>query len=269
MSDAEPDPVRVSEVAEGVRMLELNRPLALNALSSGMVHRLHDELDRLEHDSSVRVVVLTGAGRGFCAGVDLNGEPFAVDPSASPQRRWFLVQKWFSGVVLKLRRVPQPVIAAVNGPCAGGGFSIALAADIRVADPSAFFVAAQVNIGQAASEMGATYLLPRIVGGRASEILLTGRRLAADEAERIGLVSEVTAPGEVVARALEIAGVLAGKAPLALRLTKEAFDTSATAQSLEQAIAAEDRSQVLCVLSDDCTEGQRAWQERRPPNYRG
>jgi enoyl-CoA hydratase len=253
-----------------VRVLELHRPAALNALSPELVVRLHEELDRLEFDAATRVVVLTGAGRGFCAGVDLTAEPFPVEGVGSPERRWLIVQKWFSGLVLKLRRIPQPIVAAVNGPCAGGGFSLALACDIRVADPSAFFVAAQVNIGQAASEMGATYLLPRVVGvGRASEILLTGRRVGAAEAERIGLVTEVTAPGGAPARADEIADQLAAKAPLALRLTKEAFDTTANASSLEQAIAAEDRSQVLGVLSADCAEGQRAWLERRPPDYRG
>lgn len=253
----------------GVRVLELNRPDALNALSPTLVMSLHAELDRLAVDDDTRVVVLTGAGRGFCAGVDLHGEPFPVPGDVSEQRRWFIVQKWFSGLVLKLRAIPQPVIAAVNGPCAGGGFSLAMAADVRVADPTAFFVAAQVNIGQAASEMGASYMLPRIVGARASEILLTGRRVGSEEAERIGLVSEVTAPGQARTRAEEIAAQVAAKAPLALRLTKEAFNTSAVATSLEQAIAAEDRSQVLCVLTDDCAEGQRAWQEQRPPVYRG
>ena len=102
------DPVLAHDVADGVRVLELNRPDALNALSPDLVIALHRELDRLEHDESVRVVVLTGRGRGFCAGVDLNGGPFPVDETASPQRRWFVVQKWFSGLVLKLRRIPSP-----------------------------------------------------------------------------------------------------------------------------------------------------------------
>ena len=148
--------------------------------------------------------MVTGAGRAFCAGADLSGQRFPVGFTGSPQREWFEVQKRYSGVVLKLRRIPQPVVAAVNGPCVGGGFSIAMASDIRVVDPDAFFAAAQVNIGQAASEMGASFLLPRLVGGRAAEILLTGRRVTADEAQRIGLANEVTVPGASRERAVAL-----------------------------------------------------------------
>lgn len=263
------DPLHVSDPAPGIRLLELHRPDALNALDPRLVLRLHEELDRLLVDGSTRVVVLTGSGRAFCAGADVGGTRFPLGFEGSPQREWFEVQKRYSAIVLKLRRIPQPVVAAVNGPCAGGGFSMAMASDIRIVDPSAYFLAAQVNIGQAASEMGASYLLPRLVGGWAAEILLTGRRVPADEAARIGLANEVTSAGGSVARALEVAGVLAGKAPLSLRLSKEAFDTSAQMGSLEQAIAAEDRSQVLCVLTDDLAEGQRAFNERRPPRYSG
>lgn len=261
--------IRVLDPAPGVQVLELHRPDSLNALNPTLVLRLHEEFDRLQHDASVRVIVLTGSGRAFCSGADLSGQRFPIGFDGSPQREWLEVQKRYSSLVVKLRRLPQPVVAAVNGPCAGGGFSLAMACDIRIADPSAFFVAAQINIGQAISEMGASYLLPRIVGGRAAEILLTGRRVAAEEAERIGLVSEVATTGTVVERAIEMAQVLAAKAPLALRLSKEAFDTSAVATSLEQAIAAEDRSQVLCVLTDDLAEGQQAFNERRLPKYRG
>jgi enoyl-CoA hydratase len=262
------DPLLVEDHG-AIRVLTFARPQALNALDSSLVMRLHEELDTLLTDNDTRVVVLTGAGRAFCAGADLGGERFPVGFTGSAQREWFEVQKRYSGIVLKLRRIPQPVIAAVNGPCVGGGFSIAMASDIRVVERQAYFMAAQVNIGQAASEMGATFLLPRLVGGRAAEILMTGRRVESAEADRIGLANEVVDTGGSVGRALEIAGVLAGKAPLALRLSKEAFDTTACATSLEQAIAAEDRSQVLCVLTDDLAEGQRAFQERRPPQYRG
>lgn len=262
------EPIRIEDSGR-IRVLTLDRPQALNALDPTLVLRLHEELDRLVVDNQTRVLVLTGAGRAFCAGADLGGARFPVGFDGSAQREWFETQKRYSGIVLKLRRIPQPVIAAVNGPCVGGGFSIAMASDIRIVEQQAYFMAAQVNIGQAASEMGATYLLPRIVGGRAAEILMTGRRVQADEADRIGLANEVVEHGRSVARALEIAEVLAAKAPLSLRLSKEAFDTSASASSLEQAIAMEDRSQVLCVLTDDLAEGQRAFQERRPPSYRG
>ncbi len=196
--------------------------------------------------------------------------PFPVGFEGGRERTWFEVQKWYSGIVLKMRRIPQPIVAAVNGPAAGGGFSIAMASDVRVVNPDAYFVAAQVNIGQAASEMGATYFLPQIVGrGLAAEILLTGRRVDAEEAHRIGLANFVSEPGRSVDRALELAGQIASKAPLSVRLTKEAFESSANATSLEMALAAEDRSQTLCVLSDDLAEGQAAWVEGRPPQYKG
>lgn len=280
MSDTEPalakgtDPLEVTDGPPGVRVLRLNRPESLNALNASLVFRLHHELDRLRSDISTLVVVLTGAGRGFCSGADLDDEEFPIGrflPGfiGSRQRELLEVQRLYSSIVVELRRIPQPVIAAVNGPGAGAGFSLAMASDIRILDPSAFFVAAQVNIGQAASEMGATYFLPRLVGARAAEILLTGRRVSSSEAERIGLANEVTEPGGALRRALEVAALLASKAPLGLRLSKEALEVSAAAASLEMAVAADDRSQVLCALTDDLTEGQRAFNERRPARYQG
>jgi enoyl-CoA hydratase len=268
------DPVVVTDVGAGVMELRLHRPATLNALNAAAVLRLHHELDRLQFDTTARVVVLTGSGRGFCSGADLAEDEaslatFLPGFAGSAQRKWYEIQKRFSSLIVKLRRIPQPVVAAVNGPAVGAGFSLALASDIRILDPTAFFVAAQVHIGQASSEMGATYFLPRLVGGRAAEILLTGRRVQATEAERIGLANGVTAPGECVTRAHEVARDLAAKAPLALRLSKEALEVSYAATSIEQAVAADDRSQVLCTLTDDLAEGQRAFLQGRAPGYRG
>jgi enoyl-CoA hydratase len=268
------DTVNVIDGPESVRILELNRPKSLNALNATMVFRLHEILDQLLTDFSTRVIVLTGAGRGFCSGADLKEDEsplgrFLPHFQGSQQRELLEVQKLYSSLVVKLRRIPQPVVAAVNGPSAGAGFSLAMASDIRIVDPSAYFVAAQVNIGQSASEMGATYFLPRLVGARASEILLTGRRVEAFEAERIGLANEVSDPGRSRERALDVATLLAAKAPLGLRLSKEALEVSARAISLEQVIAADDRSQVLCALTDDLAEGQRAFNEHRPARYQG
>lgn len=252
--------LEVTDPEPGIRLLRFNQPEKLNPLGPPMVRALTDELDRLVHDADTRVVVLTGAGRGFCSGVDLDTDPFVVGFEGSEQRVWTEIQRWYSGLVVRLRRIPQVVVAAVNGPCAGGGFSLAMAADVRFCDPSAVFVAAQIDIGQAVSEMGASWLLPRIVGGRAAEILLTGRRVGAAEAERIGLVTAVSPPGAVLDTAMETARVVAAKAPLALRLSKEALNASAMSPSLEAAITMEDRTQILCVLSDDLRE---AWDEFR------
>ncbi|MGW6456255.1 enoyl-CoA hydratase/isomerase family protein [Streptomyces sp. NPDC055078] len=256
----------VEEPRPHVRLLTLNRPARLNALSPDLIITLTRQLDELAHNQDVRVVVITGAGRGFCSGADLSGEVFPTGVEDRPEAHWAEVQSWYSGVIARLRRIPQPVISAVNGPCVGGGFSIAMASDIRLAAESAYFAAAQINIGQAVSEMGASYLLPRIVGGRATEILMTGRRVPAEEAERIGLVSRICAD-DVLGSALETAEVLAAKAPLALRLSKEALNASMAAGGLEAALTMEDRTQVLCVLTGDLAEGQLAFQQKRAPEF--
>ncbi|PTR44994.1 enoyl-CoA hydratase [Rhodococcus sp. OK611] len=256
------DPILVSSPAPGVQQITLNRPSRLNALNPGLIIELTKHLDSLVRADDVKVVVLTGAGRGFCSGADLSGEVFPTGVENDPNRHWAAIQSWYSGVVARLRRIPQPVIAAVNGPAVGGGFSIAMASDIRLAAPEAYFSAAQINIGQSVSEMGASYLLPRIIGGRATEILMTGRRVQADEAERIGFVSRIC-PDGVVDAAVEVAQVLAAKAPLALRMSKEALNASQEIGSLEAALTMEDRTQVVCVLSQDLAEGELAFRQKR------
>lgn len=255
-------PLLISMPESGVQLITLNRPEQLNALNSELIMALSRHLDELAYRDDIKVVVITGTGRGFCSGADLGGEVFPTGVEDDPNRHWAAVQAWYSGVVQRLRRIPQPVIAAVNGPCVGGGFSIAMASDIRFAAPEAYFSAAQINIGQSVSEMGASYLLPRLVGGRATEILMTGRRVAAPEADRIGLVTEVS--DDVVASALATAKVLASKAPLALRMSKTALQASQEIGSFDAAITMEDRTQVVCVMSRDLAEGERAFREKRP-----
>jgi len=215
------------------------------------------------------VVILTGAGRAFSSGADITAEGFPDPGPVSRERHWTDIQRLYSDVVVLLRRIPQVVIAAVNGPAVGGGFSIAMASDIRFCDASAYFMAAQINIGQSVSEMGASYLLPRIVGGRASEILMTGRRVSAEEADRVGLVSGVSEPGEVLTLARNTAGLLLEKAPLALRMSKEALHASQGAGSFEMAITMEDRTQTLCVLSEDLQEAVTAFRDGRRPEFGG
>jgi len=264
-----PTTLRVHDDAPGLRVIELARPDRLNALSPTLIEELTDQLLALVHDHSIRCVILTGTGRAFCAGADLSDEGFPPSPGISTERHWTGIQRRYSDVVLYLRRIPQIVIAAVNGPAVGGGFSIVMASDIRLVAPEGYFQAAQINIGQSVSEMGASYLLPRIVGGRASEILLSGRRVAAEEADRIGL-ARLAEPGEsVLDVARATAGVLLEKAPLALRMSKEALNASLAAGSLETALTMEDRTQTLCVLSDDLQEATAAFRERRKPEFKG
>jgi enoyl-CoA hydratase len=265
-----PQTLTVADPEPGLRVITLSRPRVLNALSLTLVKELTAELDALLHDHAVRCVILTGAGRAFCAGADLSPEGFPDEPpGVSAERHWTGIQRWYSDLVVALRRIPQVVIAAVNGPAVGGGLSLSLASDIRLCDTGAYFQAAQINIGQSVSEMGASYLLPRVVGGRAAEILLTGRRVPSAEAERIGLVSAVSEAGAVLPDAMALAGQLLAKAPLALRLSKEALNASLSAASLETALTMEDRTQTLCVLSADLREAALAFREKRPPRFSG
>jgi enoyl-CoA hydratase len=264
-----PTTLRIIDDTPGLRIIELNRPERLNALSPTLVEELTAQLTSLLHDHTVRCLILTGSGRAFCSGADLSDEGFPPADGVSQERHWTDIQRWYSDVVLLLRRIPQPVIAAINGLAVGGGFSICMASDIRVMAPSTYFQAAQINIGQSVSEMGASYLLPRIIGGRAAEILMTGRRVPAEEADQIGFARLVAEPETVLDAARAVAAVLLAKAPLALRMSKEALNASLAAGSLETAVTMEDRTQTLCVLSADLQEAAAAFREGRVPRFAG
>ncbi len=189
MSDA----VLIDHVRPGIVVLTLNRPERLNAMNYELVRGLYDAFDELADDHSCRVIVLTGAGRGFCAGLDLTEG--ASPPSAAGLGRaqaGMAVQKLIAGLVPKMRSVPQPVIAAVNGAASGGGLALALASDVRIAAQSARFNVAFIRVGLSGCDIGVSWMLPRLIGAsRAFELLLTGRLIDADEADRIGLVTRV------------------------------------------------------------------------------
>ena len=183
--------VEIDQPADGVTRLTLNRPERLNAITFDLVEELHAALAAVDRDHDCRVVILTGAGRGFCAGLDLTG--FGVVPGTEdlgrPQQG-LAVQQFIATLVPRLRDVRQPVIAAVNGACAGGGFALALASDIRVCAESAKFGTAFVRLGLSGCDIGVSWLLPRLIGAsRAWELLLTGRVIDSAEADRLGLVS--------------------------------------------------------------------------------
>lgn len=244
-----------------VALLTFNRPQALNAITMGMVDELHAVLDRLEDEPDTRVLVITGAGRGFCSGFDLKTSSTNGSLNISNQMR---KQRRIADIAIRMRKIPQPIIAAVNGVAAGGGFSFALACDIRVAAASARFIASYVNIGLSACEIGSSYFLPRLVGvSRASDILYTGRDVWAEEAERIGLVSKKVGDGEAVAAAMEIARTMIDKSPFGLSMTKEVLNQTVDAPSLEAAIYLENRTQTLAVGTDDFRETVRRFVEKR------
>jgi enoyl-CoA hydratase len=246
--------------------LTLNRPASLNALSRQMVDELRDFFWNLGDDRETRVLVLRGAGRAFCAGLDLK-EPVAAG-GESGIGAGLRMQRHISELVLLMRRAPQPILAAVRGAASGGGFALALAADVRVAGESARMNAAFIRLGLSACDVGVSYFLPRLVGASiASELLLTGDFIEAARAERTGLVSRVVPDDQLDACARELAQAMLRNAPIALRLTKECLKHSIDAGSLEQAIAMEDRNQILAVQTRDFREGVAAFLGKRPASF--
>ena len=255
----------------GIDWVTLNRPDALNAMNPKLVSELLDYFGNLYTDHSVRVVVLRGAGRAFCAGLDLKDRSNSAEGSggmsSSPQAG-LVGQRRISEIVMRMRRAPQPIISLVHGPACGGGFALALASDIRIAGESARMNAAFIRIGLSACDIGVSYFLPRLVGvSVASELMMTGRFIKADRAERVGLVSEVVPDDKLTDAARSYLDEMMTTSPLGLRLTKECLNMSVDAGSLEAAVAMEDRNQILCTQTDDMREGVRAFLEKRPPVY--
>lgn len=262
--------VLVDRPRDDVAVVTLNQPAKLNALSFALVDELHAALDAIGRDNSCRVVVLTGAGRGFCSGLDLTSiEGSSTSAGTSGPRAGMLSQEHIAELPQKLRRLQQPVIAAVNGPAYGGGFALALACDIRVAAPEARFCTQFIKLGISGCDMGVSYTLPRLVGGsRGFELLLTARTVDAEEAARIGLVAAVTDPGApVVDRALEYAATICGYAPFGVVMTKEVMWSNLDAPSLEAAIHLENRTQILASTGGEVVEAATAFMEKRPPRW--
>ena len=248
--------------------LTLNRPDALNAMSRTLIRELTQFFWGLAEDTVTRVVVMRGAGRAFCAGLDLKeaGSGESAGPrSTSANLRG---QRTVSELVMLMRRAPQPIIAAVHGPACGGGFALALAADVRIAGESTRMNAAFIRLGLSACDVGVSYFLPRLVGASiASELLLTGNFIDAARAERTGLVSRVVPDAQLETAARDMANDMLRNSPLALRLTKECLKASLDAGSLEQVIAMEDRNQILAASSADFREGVMAFLQKRPAQF--
>lgn len=246
--------------------LTLNRPDSLNAMSRTMMLELQHYFGALYTDHSVRVVILKGAGRAFCAGLDLKEDRSDEAEGAVTGLR---VQRRVSEIVMRMRRAPQPVVSLVQGAASGGGFALALASDIRLAGPNARMNAAFIRIGLSACDVGVSYFLPRLVGSAlASELLLTGRFIDAERAKEMGLVSAVVADDALDDAGRDIAGEILANSPVGVRLTKECLNMSVDAGSLESVIAMEDRQQILASTTGDMREGVAAFLEKRPPDYR-
>lgn len=252
--------VSVQRPHDGVVVLHLNRPERLNAINEVMLDELTDRLADLVSDTSVHAIVITGAGRGFCSGIDMRDFGAGVPEATAPAIERLRFQEAMAALPQAIRNAPQPVIAAVNGPCVGAGLALCLAADIRICSTTATFGNAAILLGLSGAEMGMSYFLPRIVGTSvAADWMLTGRTVSAEEADRRGLVSEVTEPEELADRALEIASHVAELTPLGVQLTKRALQVNTDAAGLGPALELENRNQVLSHATEEAAAHRQTW----------
>jgi enoyl-CoA hydratase len=254
----------VEDRGQGIVLASLNRPDRMNAIDRGLILAFEALLDHLEGDLEARVLVLTGVGRAFCAGADLKSD---FVESGGPEST-LMSQLSLAKLMQRLCKLRQPVIAAVNGAAAGGGFAFTLAADIRIAAKSAHFGIANARLGLSAGECGISWLLPRAIGlSRAFELMLTGRRFDAVEAERIGYVVETVDDDALIDRAMETARLIAANAPFGVWMTKDIVRANLEVGSMDAAIALEARTQLLCGQSGDFREAVNAFLEKRPADF--
>jgi enoyl-CoA hydratase len=254
------DTLELDRPRDGVVVVRLNRPKRLNAINEAMQTELSQTLADLAADRAVHAVVLTGAGRGFCAGIDMRDFGPSVPEVTAPALDRMRFQEKMAALAEAFRALPQPVIAAVNGPCVGAGFALCLAADIRICSAAASFGNAAILLGLSGAEMGMSYHLPRIVGTSvAADWMLTGRTVSAEEADRRGLVSELVEPDRLTDRAVELASLIAGLAPLGVQLTKRALQVNTDAASLSSALELENRNQVISHATDEAAARREKW----------
>jgi len=259
----------IVEEKGAVDWVTMNRPERMNALNTDLVDELLDYFGGLYWRRERRIVVLRGAGKAFCAGLDLkDGSNSSGRIGGNTPANGLHTQRRISEIVMRMRRCPQPIVSLVQGAACGGGFALALASDIRIAGQSARMNAAFIRIGLSACDIGVSYFLPRLVGvSVASELMMTGRFINAARAERVGLVSEVVPDDELEEAARPYIEEMLATSPIGLRLTKECLNMSVDAGSLEAAIAMEDRNQILCAQTNDMKEGIAAFLQKRKPEF--
>ncbi|HEX2384623.1 MAG TPA: enoyl-CoA hydratase-related protein [Acidimicrobiales bacterium] len=261
--------VLVDHPRPDVAVLTMNRPDRLNAMSIELVNELYDALVGAGEDNTCRVIVLTGAGRAFSSGLDL--KDYGVVPNIDGLQVGQIAQRSmraYSRLVPLIRHLPQPVIAAVNGPAFGGGMCLTLACELRIASSTAVFNATGIVNGLTSTEMAASYLLPRLIGAaHSNDLLLTGRRIDADEAFRMGLVSRLVADGALLDEAMAMAGRICDFSAYGVAMTKEILWVNLETTSLESAIEIEDRNQLMLGFTENLPEAIRAFDEGRQPVY--
>jgi enoyl-CoA hydratase len=250
-------------------VITLNRPDRLNAMSIELVIELDAALQAVADDNDTYVAVLTGAGRGFCSGLDL--KDYGIIPNIDGLTVGRIAQRsmrYYSRLILTMRRMPQPVLAAINGVAYGGGMCLSLAAELRIAGESAEFNATGIVNGLTSTELGASWLLPRLVGAaHSNDMLLTGRKIDAAEALRMGLVSRVLRDDELLPAVLELAGRMSEFSPYGLAMTKDIVWVNLENPSLEAAIEIEDRNQLMLGFTENLPEAIRAFDRKRKPVY--
>jgi enoyl-CoA hydratase/carnithine racemase len=252
----------VEHPSDGVALVRLNRPERLNAINEALLHELTETCAAIAADRTIRVVVLTGAGRGFCSGIDLRDFGPSMLDERAPAIDRLRFQEMMASLPQAIRALPQPVVAAVNGPAVGGGLALCLAADVRICAESASFGNAAIAIGLSGAEMGMSYYLPRIVGlSLAADWMLTGRTVSAAEAHQRGLVSELVDDDRLLARALELAGQIAAHSPLGVQMTKRALQVNTDASDLSAAIELENRNQVITHATEESAAARERWKK--------
>jgi enoyl-CoA hydratase len=260
------------ETRGSIGYLTLNRPERLNALNHDMLRALHQFFDERHRDFATRVIIVTGAGRGFCAGLDLKaaGEQGAWVEGIGPLHDTYVRQEDIADIVTKMRRCPQPIIASVNGPATGGGLSLALAADVRIGTEMARFACSYINLGLSGCDIGSSYFLPKIVGpAYAADMIYSGRLVDGQEALKMGLLRDLVSHEELIPAATRIAEEWCRRSsPLGLRLSKEVLNETVTGISLENALKLENRTQIMAGQTADSAEARAAFAEKRDPVWR-
>ena len=255
-----------------VGLLTLNRPERLNAIDHDLLRALRGFFDDHHRDYATRVIVITGTGRAFCAGLDLKagGEQGQWQPGVGRVQDSYTFQEDIADLMIKMRRAPQPIIAAVNGAATGGGLSIAIASDMRIGTDGARFACSYLNLGLGGADVGSSYFLPKLVGAaHSADMLYSGRIVESAEAKEMGLLNQIVPKEELLPRAIAIAeGMIRKASPLGLRLTKEVLNETVTGISLENALKLENRNQILASQTADATEARSAWFEKRDPVWR-
>ena len=262
--------VTIDRTDPAVPVVTLDRPDRRNALSMDLVGDGIAAFRELHRDRDARVIVLTGAGGGFCAGADLKGggSPAPDSEGRGPVGSVYRSQEHIVDFMMAVHECDKPVIAAVHGAAVGGGLALALASDLRVADTTAYFGSVFINVGLTSCDIGTSYFLPRLVGsGHAMDMMLSGRHVAAEEAERMGMLNRLVPEGTHVEAALELGRQLAKQNEYGLWLTKRGMWANIDAPSIRHAVELENRQQVLGTFTGNMTEAMRAFGEGRDPNW--